>query len=113
MPGETLVMIAGIIVVGVFVIFGLIANEWYPPFESVVVGSFAILLPLIGAEPIGSGISSKTLVKLAGFWLAIAGLWDFIGDIRFGWDGAAEVIGSLVLAGAAGLAFFGARSIKT
>jgi len=112
MSGERMVMIAGVVVVGVYVIFGLIANEWVPPFESVVVGSFAIILPLIGAEPVGSRISTGTLLTVAGYWLAVAGLWDFVGDVRFGWDGAAEIIASLVLAGAAVLAFLGARSIK-
>jgi hypothetical protein len=112
MSGERMVMIAGVVVVGVFLIFGLIADEWYPPFESVVVGSFAILLPLLGPEPVGSRISTGTLMTVAGYWLAIAGLWDFIGDIRFGWGGAEDVIASLLLAAAAAIAFLGARSIK-
>ena len=112
MSGERMVMIAGVIVVGVFVIFGLIADEWYPPFESVVVGSFAIILPLIGAEPVGSRVSTATLMTIAGYWLAIAGLWDFVGDIRFGWGGNVDVIASLLLAVAAVVAFLGARSIK-
>jgi len=112
MSGERMVMIAGVIVVGVWVIFALIADEWFPPFESVVVGSFAIILPLIGSEPVGSRISTGTLMTIAGYWLAVAGLLDFITDIRFGWGGNADVIASLLLAVGAVVAFLGARSIK-
>jgi hypothetical protein len=113
MSGERMVMIAGIIVVGVYVIFALIADEWSPPFESIVVGSFAIILPMIGPEPVGSRISTATLMTIAGYWLAVAGLWDFVGDIRFGWGENTDVIASLLLAVAAVVAFLGARSIKS
>jgi hypothetical protein len=113
MSGERMVMIAGIIVVGVYVIFALIADEWSPPFESIVVGSFAIILPMIGPEPVGSRISTATLMAIAGYWLAVAGLWDFVGDIRFGWGENTDVIASLLLAVAAVVAFLGARSIKS
>ncbi|MGH8948861.1 MAG: hypothetical protein ACRDXF_08380, partial [Acidimicrobiia bacterium] len=39
MSGETIVMVSGILILGVYVIFGLIANEWYPSFVSVVVAT--------------------------------------------------------------------------
>ncbi len=45
MSGEMMMMVSGILVVGVYVIFGLIANEWYPSFLSVVAASFAVILP--------------------------------------------------------------------
>lgn len=112
MSGQTMVMIAGILVVAVFLIFGLIADEWYPPFGSIVVGSFAILIPLTKVESVGSGLSAATLLIVIGYWLAVAGAWDFIGDITFGWDGPEEVIASLILAAAAVVAFLGARAIK-
>ncbi|MGH8870540.1 MAG: hypothetical protein ACRDWS_00990 [Acidimicrobiia bacterium] len=111
MSGQTMVMIAGILVVAVFLIFGLIADEWYPPFESIVVASFAILIPLTKTESIG-GLSAGTLLTLVGYWLAVAGAWDFIEDIRFGWGGPEDVIASLILAAAAVVAFLGARAIK-
>lgn len=112
MPGETMVMIAGLLVVGVFVIFGLIADEWYPPFGSVVAATFAVIIPLAKVKSVGS-LSASTLMTILGYWLAIAGAWDFIGDIRFGWGGAVDVVASLILAAAAVLAFIGARAIKS
>ena len=110
MPGETLVMIAGLLIVGVFVVFGIIADEWYPPFESVVAATFAAIIPLARVESVGS-LSPATLMTVIGYWLAIAGAWDFIGDIRFGWGGAVDVVASLILVASAVLAFMGARSI--
>jgi len=112
MSGERMVMIAGVIVVGVYVIFGLIANENFPPRETVIVAIFAIILPLIGSEPVGSRISTGTLMTIVGYWLAAAGLLDFIVDVRFGWGGNVDVIASLLIAVAAVVAFLGARSIK-
>lgn len=111
MPGETAVMIAGLLVVGVFVIFGIIADEWYPPFASVVVATFAVIIPLAKVHSVGS-LSATTMMTVAGHWLAIAGAWDFIGDIRFGWGGAVDVVASLILAASAVIAFMGARSIR-
>lgn len=110
LPGETLVMVAGVIVVGVFLIFAIFANEWTPPFESVVVASFALIIPLAKVRSVGT-VSGPTLMKLIGFWLAVAGAWDFVRDLRFGWGGAFGVIASLLLAASAVIAFFGARAI--
>jgi hypothetical protein len=109
MSGEMMVMISGILILGVYLIFGLIANEWYPSFVSVVAATFAVILPRVTS--IGSGISGATLLKITGYVIAVAGLWDFVSTLRFGWGGFVDVVGWVLLAVAAVLAFFGARSI--
>jgi hypothetical protein len=109
MSGETMVMLAGILILGVYVIFGLIANEWYPSFISVVAATFAVILPRVTS--IGSGISGSTLLKITGYVIAVAGLWDFVFTLRFGWDEFVDVVGWLLLAASAVLAFIGARAI--
>lgn len=111
MSGERLIMIAGLVVVGVYVIFGLIADEWFPPFASIVVATFAVLIPTTKLKSVGS-VSAASLMTLIGYWLAVAGAWDFIDDLRFGWGGSADVIASLLLAAGAVIAFLGARAIK-
>jgi hypothetical protein len=109
MSGETMVMVSGILVLGVYVIFGLIANEWYPSFISVVAATFAVILPRVTS--VGSGISGSTLLKITGYVIAVAGLWDFVFTLRFGWGGFVDVVGWLLLAASAVLAFIGARAI--
>jgi hypothetical protein len=109
MSGETMVMVSGILILGVYVIFGLIANEWYPSFVSVVAATFAVILPRVTS--VGSGISGSTLLKITGYVIAVAGLWDFVFTLRFGWSGFFDVVGWLLLAGSAVLAFVGARAI--
>jgi hypothetical protein len=110
MSGEMMVMVSGILIIGVYVIFGLIANEWYPSFLSVVTATFAVILPRVTS--VGSGISSATLLKITGYVIAVAGLWDFVLALRFGWGGFVDVVGWILLAVAAVLAFVGARAMN-
>lgn len=112
MSGEMMVMVSGILILGVYVIFGLIADEWYPSFLSVVAATFAIFLPRVATGSVGSGISSATLQKVTGYVIAVAGLWDFVFTLRFGWGVVVDVFGWLLLAAAAVLAFLGARAIQ-
>jgi hypothetical protein len=105
-----MVMISGIIILGVYVIFGLIADEWYPSLLSVVAATFAVILPRVTS--VGSGISGATLLKITAYVIAAAGLWEFVSTLRFGWGGVVDVVGWLLLAAAAVLAFLGARAIR-
>ena len=107
-----MVMISGVVVLVVFVVFGLILDEWYPPYESIIPAAFAVLLPRLTGTPVGSGISTATLLKINGYVIAVAGLFDFVDTIRFGWGGAVDVIAWLLLAAAAVIAFLGARAIE-
>ena len=109
MSGEMVVMVSGILILGVYVIFGLIANEWYPSFSSVIAATFAVILPRVTS--VGSGISGATVQKITGYVIAVAGLWDFVSTLRFGWGGFVDVVGWTLLAVAAVLAFVGARAI--
>jgi hypothetical protein len=109
MSGEMMVMVSGVLILGVYVIFGLIANEWYPSFLSVVAATFAVILPRVTS--VGSGISGSTLLKITGYVIAVSGLWDFVFALRFGCGGLVDVTGWLLLAAAAVLAFVGARAI--
>ena len=110
MSGEMMVAVSGILILGVYVIFGLIANQWYPSFLSVVAATFAIILPRV--RSVGSGISGSTLLKITGYVIAVAGLWDFVFNLRFGWGGFVDVVAWLLLGVAAVLAFVGARAVS-
>ncbi len=108
--GEMLVMVSGILILGVYVIFGLIADQWYPSFLSVVAATFAVILPRVNS--VGSGISGSTLLKITGYVIAVSGLWDFVFNLRFGWGGFVDVVAWLLLGVASVLAFIGARAMS-
>jgi hypothetical protein len=112
MSGEMMVMISGIIILGVYVVFGLIADEWYPSFVSVVASTFAVFLPRMKADTFGPGLTAASLLKITGYVIAVAGLWDFVFSLRFGWGGAFDVLGWVILGVAAVLGFLGARAVR-
>lgn len=110
-----MVALAGLILIGVELLFGLIIEEFYI--------SNAVLLVAIGAALIfyGKGAfdrigPAQDLLKLAGFLIAAMGLLDVIYDLRYASSAlneVPEIIGALIAAGAYVLAFLGARSIKS
>lgn len=63
LSGEMMVMISGVIILGVYLIFGLIADEWYPSFLSVVAATFIVIIPRMKAGSLGSGIGIATTQK--------------------------------------------------
>jgi hypothetical protein len=110
------VALGGMILVGVYIIFGLFLNDYW-------VGWVALLLAISGIFLVfkseGTFIESlapvPVLVKIVGYLLFAVGLLTVIEDLRFasgGLNEVTEVIGAV--AGYAGyaLAFLGARSIK-
>lgn len=103
--GQLLLIVAGILIVGEYLIFGLIANEWYPGEVSLVAATVVLLFALIKSD------SSDAVLRVGGYVIAAAGLWNFLEGIRFGWDGFIDIVAWVVLALAAVLAFVGARSI--
>lgn len=112
LSGEMMLTISGILILGVYVVFGLIADEWYPPFLQLVAATFALILARTASPPAGSGLSTKTLLKIVGYVIAVAGLWDFVSGLRFGWGGFVDVIAWLILGVAAVLGFLGSRAIE-
>ncbi len=103
--GQMLLMVAALLIIGEYLIFGLIAGEWYPGEVSLVAASVVLIFSLMKQR------ESDTVLKIGGYVIAAAGVWNFIEGIRFGWDGFIDVIAWIVLALAAVLGFVGARAI--
>ncbi len=103
--GQLLLTVAAILIIGEYLIFGLIANEWYPGEVSLVAATVVLVFALMKND------GSDVVLKVGGYVIAAAGLWNFLEGIRFGWDGFIDIVAWVVLALAAVLAFVGARSI--
>jgi hypothetical protein len=103
--GQMLLLVAAILIVGEYLIFGLIANEWYPGEVSLVAATVVLVFALMKND------ASNAVLRIGGYVIAAAGLWNFLEGIRFGWDGFIDIVAWIVLALAAVLAFVGARSI--
>jgi hypothetical protein len=113
MSGETLVMIGGALVLGSYVIFQLLSGDFFQYITALVAAAFAVLIPLLKRESVEKVIAVPALMKVAGYVLAVTGVFEILYDIRFGvLDEFLVIIGALVAYAGYVLAFLGARSIK-
>ena len=114
--GEGMVAVAGWLLIAEYLIFGLLMNEFWVSWLMLIPAIAVVVLPRF-REPFTNKIAPlPTMIKVLGYLIALIGALWLIEDIRFAstaYDDAWDIIGSLVLYGAAALAFLGARSIKT
>jgi hypothetical protein len=111
-----MVALAGLILIGVEVIFGLMLNEYYLDYP-VLLGAGVAAVIIFYANGAYDRIGpAPDLLKLAGMVIAALGVFTLIYDLRFAssrLDEFPEILGALFTYGAAILAFLGARSIET
>ncbi len=104
-----LVQIGCYLVLGVFVIFELIAGEYFVTNVALVVALGVVALPRLAPRAISK---PAVFAKVGGYLLAFAGVVEFLDDIRFdSYDGFVSVVGALIAYVGYVAAFLGARSI--
>ena len=104
-----LVQIGCYLIIGVFVIFELIARDYFVTNVALVVAIAVLALPRLAPKAIGA---LPAFTKVGGYLLAFAGAIEFLDDIRFdAYDGFLAIVGALVAYVAYVAAFLGARSI--
>jgi hypothetical protein len=113
--GEGMVAVAGWILVAEYLVMGVLMNQYWVPWLMLIPAIGVVILPRF-REPFTDKIAPlSTVLKTLGYLIALVGVIVIIEDIRFAgsrFDDAWYIIGSLILYGAAALAFLGARSIK-
>lgn len=112
--GEGLVAFAGIVLVLDWLIFGVIANDYWVGWLALVPGVAAAMLPRMKRENVERFHPLPLLMKLSGYLIALIGIFSVIEDIRFAgnvFDEVLGVIGALVAYAAFVMAFIGARQI--
>jgi hypothetical protein len=112
--GETLVMFGGALVLGSYLVFALIADEFHQFTPQLIAAAFAVIVPLINRDAVGKVASYPTVMKVIGYVIAVAGVFEILYDVRFGiLDDVWDIMGALVAYAGYVLAFIGARMIKT
>ncbi|MDH5372579.1 MAG: hypothetical protein OEX97_06515 [Acidimicrobiia bacterium] len=111
--GVALVWIGAALVLASWIIFEVIAAEYFVATVSIVIAAVVLALPRLAPDAVGAIAPLGAFTKVGGYALAFAGVVELLGDIRFGYlDGFVAVLGGLVAYAGYVLAFFGARSIK-
>ena len=112
--GEGMVAFAGIILIGVWLIFEVITRQYSMTTLAIVLGAAAGIIPRMNPESVAKIMSVSAAMKALGYALVLVGIIEVITDIRIGiYDTPMAVLGALIAYGAYGLAFMGARQIET
>jgi hypothetical protein len=112
--GEGLVAFAGIVLLGVWLIFSVIAAEYGIDWLILLLAVGAVILPRLDRQAVDSVAPLPVLMKVIGYALVITGVFNLVADLRFGvLDDAWDILGGLATYAAGVMAFLGARQIKT
>ena len=112
--GEGMVALAGIILVGVWLLFEVITRQYSLTTLAVVLGAAAALVPRMNPESVSKIIPIPVIMKILGFALVLVGVIEVVTDIRIGiYDSPMSVLGALIAYAAYALAFVGAKQIET
>jgi hypothetical protein len=113
--GEGLVAFAGMVLILHWLIFGLVATDYWVSWLILIPAIGAALLPRVDRAKVERFHPLPLVMKGLGYFIALVGLLTIIEDLRFAGsdlDEAFEVIGALVAYAAFVMAFIGARQIK-
>lgn len=110
-----MVALGSVILVGTYVIFGLILNDYWVGWIAMILAISSIVLLRAEGSFVEKLAPVPVLAKTIGYLLAMIGLLALIEDLRFFDNNLGEfpdVIGALASYAGYGIAFLGARSIK-
>jgi hypothetical protein len=112
--GEGMVALAGLIIIGVWLIFEVLTRQYSLTTFAIVLGAGAALIPRMSPEAVAKIMPVPAVMKVLGYTLVLVGVIEVVTDIRIGiYDSPMAVLGALIAYGAYGLAFMGARQIET
>lgn len=108
-PGG-LLMVGAAVIVGNWVVLGLLAGEWNPGAIYIAL-ALLVLLSVFGVGGIVVGAGTQRGI---GLFMGLAALVILLADLRFDGfpEGFARVIAYVVFIGGAGLMFVGARRLE-
>ena len=112
--GEGTVALAGIILVVVWLIFDVIADQYSLATVAIVLGAAAAILPRINRDSVAKVMPLAVAMKVIGYALLLVGIVEIVTDIETdSYDSLMGVIGALAAYAAYAFAVVGARSIET
>lgn len=111
--GEGLVAFAGIVLLGVWVVFDLILDTYGMDNLVPVVATVALILPRLDRAHVEKVHPLPILMKVTGWALVFLGVVELLLDIRIGfYSHLGGIIGALAAYAGYVMAFLGARQIK-
>lgn len=112
--GDTLVMWGALAVLASWVIFEVIAEEYFVSTMSAALAIFLVAVPRIDGDAIKGLARPASLAKFGGYLLVCIGIVEVVADIRNNIfeAGAATIFGALVAYVGYALSFIGARKIE-
>lgn len=112
--GEGLVTLAGFVLLGVWLIFEVITDDYGLSHLAIALAATAVILPRVDREKVEAFHPLGSLMKVLGYAIAIVGASEIITDLETGIYGDfMTVLGALLAYAGFVVAFLGARSIKT
>ena len=113
--GDTLVMWGALVILGVWVIFEVITEDYFVSTTTVAIALLVAVVPRIDASLTKVLGGPAAFAKFGGYFLVAAGVTDLVGDLRnelFDRE-AITIIAALIAYAAYALTFVGARKIET
>lgn len=112
--GEGLVAFAGIVLLLDWLIFDVFLDDYGLGIVELLLAVIVVVVPRLNPKSVEAVHPVPTVMKLAGYAIAIVGAFWVIEAIEEGfYDGASTIIAALVAYAAYAMAFLGARQIKT
>lgn len=111
--GGQLVAYGAWIILGVFVVFELIAAEYFVTNVALVVAAALVILPRLAPDEVAAIASPAVFNKVLGYLLALIGLVELLEDVRFNLfdDGLQAVLGAIIAYAGYVLAGIGAQRL--
>ena len=114
--GEGMINLGCYIIIAVYVVTGLLMNEYWPSWFVVIPAIAIVILSRFGRDTAEKVAPHGVIIKILAYLIALVGVLDLVEDIRFAssaFDEFWDVVGSLAFWAAAVLCFLGARQIES
>jgi hypothetical protein len=112
--GEGMVALAGMIMLGVWLIFDVFLDDFGLASIELLLATTAVVVPRLNPNSVEKIGTVSTVMKVTGYAIAIVGAFFVIEAIEEGfYDDALTIIAALITYAAYAVAFLGARSIKS
>jgi hypothetical protein len=112
---EGMVSLGGAILIAVYLLFGLILNEYWIAWVTLLPAVLVVLLPRIAGDWVERIAPMPVMMKALGYTIVILGVVAIIEDLRFAgtvFDEFLDILAALASYVGYVVVFMGARSIK-
>lgn len=111
--GEGLVAFAGMVMLVIWVVFDVFLDDWGLSVVETLLAATVVIVPRMKRETVEKVLPVPVVMKLAGYTIALVGVFYIIGAIEEGfYSGVSTIIAALLNYAAYAMAFLGARQIK-